>query len=503
MTGDLVAAVDLSTTGSKCVIWDAAGTAVATGRSGLDLATPFPGAGEQDPLQWWSATVQAVSAAVAQVDASRVQGIAIANQRETFACLDEHGQALRPAMLWLDRRASVEVEEHGTPEVHDRTGKPVNPTPAWYKLLWLRAHEPEVLRRTAHVVDVHGYLVQRMTGRWATSVAAADPLGLVDVRTGDWDDGLLSDVGLSREQVGDLVAPGDVVAPLTADAAAQLGLPAGLPVVSGAGDGQAAALGADVTEPGRAWLNLGTGLVAGCYSDEYEARDDYRAMTGAVPGTFSYEVFIGAGTYMITWFLDAFVPKEDRSTVGGATIEQRLGDEAAQVPIGADGLLVVPYWNAALTPYWDQDARGVMIGLHGGHGRAHVYRAVLEGLAYELRLCLERIDAALPVPVEELVTMGGGARSPFWCQLIADVLRKPLVLSGHEESTCLGAAMLAAAGSGVHADIRGAAAAMATTRQRYEPDPAASERYDRLYEVYAQVYPANRALFRPLTEAAR
>lgn len=503
MSGDLVAAVDLSTTGSKCVLWDAQGKAVATGRAPLDLAVPFAGAGEQDPVQWWVATVAAVSAAAAQADASRIRGIAIANQRETFVCLDESGSPLRPAMLWLDRRASREVEEHGTPQVHEITGKPVNPTPAYYKLLWLRRHEPAVLERAAHVVDVHGYLVQRMTGRWATSTAAADPLGLVDLRTFDWDDRLLADVGLTRAQVGELVEPGEVIGPLTDDAAAALGLPAGLPVVSGAGDGQAAALGADVTAPGRAWLNLGTGLVGGCYSDDYTARTDYRALTGAVPRTYSYELFIGAGTYMVTWYLDTFLAPAERLPIDGVPVEQRLSEQAALVPIGADGLLLVPYWNAALTPYWDQDARGIILGLNGAHGRAHIYRAVLEGLAYELRLCLERIDAALPTPVGELVTMGGGARSVLWCQLLADVLHVPLVLAGHEESTCLGAGMLAAAGSGMHPDIRSAAAAMSSTRERFDPDPAASARYDRLYEVYRQVYPAVRHLYRPLAEAAR
>lgn len=503
MTADLVASLDCSTTGVKCVLWDAQGTAVATGRAPLALSAPAPGQGEQDPRDWWDATVLAVRSAVGGVDAARVRGIAVAHQRESFACLDADGEAIRPAMLWLDLRAATEVEEAGTRRVHEITGKPPNPTPAYYKLLWLRRHEPATLERTRHVVDVHGYLVHRMTGRWCTSVASADPLGLVDLATGAWDAGLLADVGLTPDTLGELAQPGDVVGPLSADAADALGLAAGLPVVAGAGDGQAAGLGADVTAPGRAYLNLGTGLVSGCYSDDYAPRTDYRAMTGPIPRTYSYEVFIGAGTYLINWFVDTFVAEAERGTVDGRSIEERLGDEAAAIPAGAEGLLVVPYWNAALTPYWDQDARGLVFGLRGTHGRGHLYRAVLEGLAFELRLCLEGIDAALAVPVTELVAMGGGARSALWCRILADVLRKPLVLAGHGESTCLGAGMLAAAGTGLHPDIRTAAAAMSAQGARTDPDEPSSAAYDPLFAVYRELYPATRHLFRPLTEAVR
>lgn len=502
-TPDLVIGMDCSTTGVKCIVWDATGRAVSSGRAALALDQRGPEHGEQWPDWWWQASVAAIARAMVDVDADRIAGIAIAHQRETFVCLDEDGDAVRPAMLWLDLRASREVDELGSERVHRVTGKPPNPTPAYYKLAWMRRNEPELLERTAQLAEVHGYLVQRLTGERTTSIACADPLGLIDLAAGDWDEELLTDAGLRRAQLPRLASPGEVIGAVSAAVAAELGIPAGLPVVAGAGDGQAAALGANIVAPGTAYLNLGTGLVGGCFSADYRPSRAYRAMAGAIPDSFLYEVFIGAGTYMVSWFMDAFVPPAEREQVGGASIEARLGDEAAAVPIGADGLLVVPYLNAALTPYWDQQARGIMVGLSGAHHRGHIYRAMLEGLAYELKLCFDGVNAALGAPVTELVAMGGGARSELWCQIIADVLGVPLVLATEEESTCLGAGMLAAAGTGLHPSVRAAAAAMSSTGRRFEPDAEAGAEYARHFEVYRQVYPAMRPVFPALAAAAR
>ena len=186
---------------------------------------------------------EAIRRAAQSTDARRIAAIAITHQRETFACVTEDGRPLRPAMLWLDTRATAEVAEFGTPEVHRVTGKPPNPTPAWYKLLWLRRHEPETLRRSERVVDVQAYLVHRLTGHWRTSWASADPLGLVDMRTFDYDDGLLAAAGLTRAQLPELHEPGAVLGTIPADLADELDLPHDLPVVAGVGDGQSAGLG--------------------------------------------------------------------------------------------------------------------------------------------------------------------------------------------------------------------------------------------------------------------
>src|SRR4051812_49346388 len=264
-----VLGVDSSTTATKAVVWNREGRAVADGRAEFGLALPRPGWHEQEAEDWWRSTASAVRAALRSVDASDVEAICVTHQRETFACLDEHGRALRPAIVWMDVRSAAQVERFGSDDVHRLTGKPADTTPALYKLLWLAEHEPETLRRTRWVVDVHAFLVNRLTGEWRTTTARAGPLGLIDMERRGWAGGLPARGGLPRERVPALSSPGEVIGELSAAASEALGLPAGLPVVGGAGDGQSAGLGANATRPGAAYLNLGTAVVAGTMSESY------------------------------------------------------------------------------------------------------------------------------------------------------------------------------------------------------------------------------------------
>ena len=501
MPYDYVIGVDCSTTASKAVVWNARGEALSQDRRTFELSQPRPGWGEQNAEDWWTATAAAVRRAVQTVDTSRLGALCITHQRETFVCLGEDGKPLRPAMLWLDTRATDEVEKHGTAEVHRVTGKPPNPTPAWYKLLWLWAHELETASRIGKVVDVHGFLVNKLTGEWVTSWASADPLGLVDMTTFDYDDALLSAVGLDRGQLSELRAPGSVLGTIRDDVAAQLGLPAGLPVVAGAGDGQCAQLGTGITSPGRAYLNLGTGIVSGTLSENYSYGMEYRTLSAAVPGAYTLETFLGGGTYNLNWFVEKFSGVDPRALGLDLTPEQVLETAAAKLPPGSDGLLALPYWAGALTPYWDHNARGVLLGLTGVHGKSHVYRALLEGIAFEQRLLTSGAEEALGEPVTDVIALGGGSRSPVWCQIIADVMRRKVSVVREPESTCLGAGMLAATAVGLHASIPAAAAAMSGVSTSFEPEPRTVVTYDRLYEVYRDIYPSTRELFARLAEA--
>jgi xylulokinase len=501
MGNDYVLAVDCSTTAAKAVVWNDRGEALSEGRQPFDLRQPRPGWGEQDAEDWWTSTVAAVRRAVGGVDPSRIKAFAVTHQRESFVCLDEAGAPLRPAMLWLDVRATAQVEAYGNEHVHKTTGKPPNPTPAWYKLLWLAEHEPETIERVGTVADVHAFLVHRLTGRRVTSWASADPLGLVDMTTFDYDEGLLAAVGLNRAQVPETCAPATVIGELGEEAARLTGLPAAVPVVAGAGDGQCAQLGSGVTTPGRVSLNLGSGVVSGAHSDSYLYGRAFRTMAAAVPGAYSLETFMGGGTIILNWFVSKFAGFDPREAGLEITPEQVLEVAAADLPPGADGLLVLPYWTGSLTPYWDHNARGILLGLSGIHSKAHLYRAVLEGIAFEQRLLTDGAEAAMGTPITEVVTLGGGSRSAMWCQLIADVMRRPVSVVAQPESTCLGAGMLAAAAVGIHASVPAAAAAMSGTVQRYEPRSEASATYDRLFDVYRDVYPANRELFARLSGA--
>lgn len=500
---DYVIGIDCSTTATKAVVWDEHGREVAEGRATFELSSPHPNWGEQNAEDWWESTKTALRRAAQVVDTRRIGAVGITHQRESFVCLNEDDHPIRPAILWLDSRATDEVAKYGSEEVHRITGKPPNPTPGWYKMLWLREHEPNTLDRAARVVDVHAFLVRRMTGHWRTSWSSADPMGVVDLQTFEYSDTLLDTVGLSREQMPELYAPGDVIGELTDDVAREVGLPAGLPVVSGVGDGQAAGLGANITEPGRAYLNLGTAVVSGTYSDNYSWGNEYRVLAGPVPRTYTMETLLAAGTFTISWFVESFAGVNAPDLKLGLSTEQILETAAALLRPGADGLLAVPYLNNALTPYWDFNARGILVGLTGAHGKAHVYRAILEGIAYEQRLMTDGAESGLEKPVEHVIALGGGSNSSLWCQMLADIMQRPVSVAQETESTCLGSGMLAAAACGIHGSIKEAAEAMSGVAARYEPDEERTGQYERLYEVYKELYPSLRPLFPKLTQALK
>jgi xylulokinase len=496
-----VIGIDSSTTATKAVVWDRGGRAVAEGRGEFALALPRPGWHEQDAEDWWRSCATAVTQALDSVDGSDIEAICVTHQRETFVCVDEQGRPVRPAIVWMDVRATREVADLGSEEIHRLTGKPPDTTPALYKLLWLREHEPETLERTRRVVDVHAFLVHRLTGMWRTTTACADPLGLIDMERGDWSDDLLARVGLSRDRVPTLFAPGEVIGELSAAAAQQLGLPAGLPVVGGAGDGQSAGLGANATQPGQAYLNLGTAVVAGTMSERYAWHRAFRTLIGAVPGTYAMETLLQGGTYTVNWFLERIAMLDAPSLGLGLRDVDVLETAAARLGPGAEGLLLVPYLASAQTPYWDPAARGIMFGLAGHHGRQHIFRAVMEGIAFEQRLAFDEMEPQLDQAIEVLLTTGGGSRSPLWRQIVADVTGKMVVACREAETTSLGAGIQAATVAGWHGSLLDTAEAMSGVGARHTPSASAAARYDELFAVYREIYPRTAPLHQALQRA--
>lgn len=501
---DLVIAVDSSTTATKAIVWDRQGRAVAEGRASYPLLNPHPGWYEQRADEWWSATCQALRDATAQVDRHRLAAICMTHQRETFVPVDEHGHTMRDAILWLDERSRAQVAamdaRFGNQRIHEITGKPVSMTPSLYKLLWLQEHEPEVLRRAHKILDVHAFLVRHMTGQWRTSWSCADPMGLVDMRSWQWSAEVIEGLGLDLAQYPELFAPGAVMGEVTAAAAEASGLPVGLPVVAGAGDGQSAGLGANITRAGKAYLNLGTAVVSGAHSPSYAASMAFRTLGSPLAGAYTFETLIRGGTFTVSWFVERFAGDLKQVPLP-LSVEELLEAGARKVPPGSLGLMLVPYWNGVTNPYWDSGASGVMVGWTGSHGREHFYRAVLEGIAYEQRQGTEGVEAALGQPIDEYVVLGGGSKSPLWCQIIADITGKRVTRSANAEATCLGAGILAAQAAGWYSSVEAAAEAMTSTGATYEPDERTAAVYDRLYnDVYRNLYPALRQPLGRLTE---
>lgn len=498
MLQDLLLAVDCSTSGAKAVVFTAAGRSVASGKQSFALDRPAPGRHEQDADDWWIATSAAISRATAEVDSARIAALVVTHQRETFVCLDTDGRPLRPAIVWADGRSVRQVARYGSDETHRISGRVPDITPSIFKLAWLREHEPETLQRSARIGDVSAFLNEKLTGRWVTSASSGDSMGLMDLATRQWSPALCDIAGVGAQQLPEIVTPGSVISGLGRATAALLGLAEGTPVVAGAGDGQCAALGTGLAEPDAMYLNVGTALVAGYASPEYLWSRRYRTVLDAPGQGYLLETLTQSGTYLISWFVDRFSPSllaESPSGTCEVAREADLEKRAAAIAPGCEGLVALPYWNGAQTPYWDGDARGAVIGWSGAHTGAHLYRALLEGIAFETRLQTDGVEADTGSKVTHFLTTGGGSRSATWSQLIADVTGRRLDICAESETTALGAAMLAACAVGVHSDLSTAARQMARTERTFAPRPDVAETYESLYQRYVTIYPTLRDLF--------
>jgi xylulokinase len=484
-----VLALDCSTTAAKAVAFDPEGRAIATGRAKLSRSSPQPGWGEQHADSWWKAASTAlrdVTEQLASMGMDAPAGLSITHQRETFVCLDADDREVRPGILWLDTRAHKQIAAFGSPDLHRISGKPPGTTPSIYKLLWLKENEPEAYARTAKVFDVGGYLVYRLTDEFATSAASADPLSMLDMATLTWSEELLTMAGLTLAQVPRIVAPGTVIGRVTAAASASTGLPVGLPIVAGAGDGQAAGLGAAVVATGNAYLSLGTSLTLGVHSPAYRTSNAYRTLSSPVAGNYTFEGLVASGALSIAWFREHIAQLEDTPSADAS-----LGELAAGVPAGSRGLLFLPYLTSAETPYWDAAARGAFVGLGDYHGLGDMARAIFEGLGLEIRLLVEAIEAETDTPIKRLTAMGGASQSDVLMQILADILQRDIRIAAETETVALGAGILAAFGVGFEGqtNIDVIAERMTDVARVYSPSVDMDETYTALYGVYKTLYP--------------
>ena len=473
---ELVIGIDCSTTAAKAVVIDADGQTVATGYVPLQTTSPRPGWHEQDAETWWAATTAAVRQAVSSSGrAADIAAICITHQRESFVCLDETGTPLRPAILWLDGRAQEQIDAFGSATVESLSGKPADITPALYKIAWLARHEPELLQRTYKIADTHGFLVHRMTGQWVTSISSADPLSLLDVTTQDYAESLLSLAGVRRDQMLDLQPAGHPISELTPGIAREWGLAPSTIVIAGVGDGQAAGLGANVVDSSHGYLNLGTAVLLGTERNGYQPSRDYRSLISVIDGNTTLETFLSSGAYLPNWFRRAFGGP-------GATgaPDPVLETAARALPAGSDHLLTLPYWNAAQTPHWDSLATGAIIGWRSAHTPAHMYRSLLEGVAFELRNQLDGLERATGQRLISLRGMGGGTRSALWVQIVADVLERPIELCTEPEISALGAAIVGHTAIGTLPGPQTGRRRHDLHRQVIEPDISTADTYGEL-----------------------
>ncbi len=501
MSKDLVIGIDSSTTATKAIAWSGDGRLVAEGRCSIELRNPAPLHYEQEARDWWTALCSATQELGQHVDLRRIAAIAIANQRETWVPVDADGEPLRPAMVWMDERGRPDVDlleiRLGRERLLEVTGKMPGPLPCLYSIHWMKREQPELYRKTKRFLDVHGYLTWCLSGDYRTSWASADPSALLDIEAKRYAPAILAALEIDENFLAEPCRPGLMIGEVHKAAAEATGLPVGTPVIAGGGDGQAAGLGIGMLGPGRAYLNLGTASVSGVYGETYATDPAFRTMSSLDGKGYIFELCLITGTFLTNWLVEQFFEEDPKEN---PLVYQQLEAQAARLPIGSDGLMLMPYWGGVMTPFWDADARGLMIGLSSEHGRGHFYRAMMEGIALDEAMGLKGIERVTAEKVEELLTIGGGSKSDLWCRIIANATGKPVKRLATAEATSLGAGITAAIGAGWFADAATAASAMAGKVQDViEPTVAETARYAELLEIYQRLYPSTKSILNDLT----
>jgi sugar (pentulose or hexulose) kinase len=488
---NVVIGLDSSTTSTKAIAFDHNGGMVARAHASIPLFSPRPNYYEQHPDDWWRSAQRVLQQITNQIDPERIVTIAISNQRETFVPLDHNGDCLRSAIIWLDERCKDEVEPFsqkiGPRKIHRITGKPVDYAPVVYRLAWMKKYEPALFEKIGMVCDVHTWLTYKLTGTFTTSWASADPLGLFDLKNKRWSPIILDALEMTTTQLPATVRPGTVIGNITTDVAKQTGLRPHTLIVAGGGDGQAAGLGANALTPECAYLNLGTAVVAGVYGLHYQTSQVFRTMSACSEDGYYYECSLRAGTFAIDWFIKHVLNIEPSTQ---PDIYRLLENEANQISAGSDGVMHLPYLCGVMNPYWDSSARGAFIGLSSSHHRGHLYRAILEGIAFEQLFALRAVEKTIGTTVQTLVAIGGGAASILWRQILADVTGKTICLPQNTESSCLGAGIAAAIGAGWFSTFQAAAHAMTGTELLIKPNKQIHENYHALFAAYEAIYPA-------------
>ncbi|WP_306258566.1 FGGY-family carbohydrate kinase [Pararhizobium sp. IMCC21322] len=480
MAERLIIGLDSSTQSTKAIAWTKSGEIVAEGRADIPMQTSQKDYCEQDPNDWWDTTVTALNQLAQQIDVSLVDGLAISNQRETIGFFDAELNSVHPAMVWLDSRSGLEADELservGRERLHTISGKPKDIIPSNSSVMWVRKNRPDVFNAASQVREVGSYLHWHLAGVNAVSWASADPSGMFDIERKEWSDEILAVVGVTRDQFAKPVPPGTLVGGLTDAAAEATGLKAGTPIFAGAGDGQCAGLGVDAAKEGRVYLNLGTAVVTGLWSKTPNISNSWRTMLSPTGDGYFLEGVMRGGTYFLDWMVKHYIAPDE-----GNAAHEALHAKALELPVGSDGLMVCPYLSGCMNPFWDANAKAAIYGISPAHDTSYLYRASMEGLTGEVaRTIFDMRDQGLKVT--EIIGVGGGANSPLWRQMLVDATGIPLTLSKSLEASSLGAAMIAAVGTGWFESFDEASQAMSATGETYHPDPVAHKEWKVLLE---------------------
>ena len=483
----LLLGIDISTTGAKALLTDETGRVVASASNPLTLSTPRPLWSEQNPEDWWRAISASIRQALADagVSGDQVAAIGLTGQMHGLVLLDDRGDVLRPAILWNDQRCGAECdlirERIGAARLIQITGNDALTGFTAPKIVWVQQHEPEVFGRARHVLLPKDYVRYRLTGAMAMDKADGSGTMLFDLAKRDWSADVLGALEIPRAWLPRTYEGHEVTGEVTAEAAAATGLSAGTPVMAGGGDQAAGAVGVGAVRAGVVSLVLGTSGVVFASTDAplVEGQGRLHAFCHAVAGRWHMMGVMLSAAGSLQWYRDTLAPQ---------TPFDELVAEATQVPAGSGGLLFLPYLTGERTPYPDPLARGAWVGLTVRHRRAHLTRAVLEGVAFGLKDSFALLQGAGLGAIEQVRVSGGGAKSRLWRQVLADVLNVELVTVNTTEGAAYGAALLAGVGAGVWPDVDAACAQTIKTENAVAPNAADVSRYESLYPHYRNLY---------------
>jgi xylulokinase len=487
--------IDVGTSGVKAILVDAAGDVVAAAVAPLFMSTPQPGWAEQDPEAWWQASIASIRTVLAAQPRAIVAAIGISGQMHSSVFLDAHGEVIRPALLWCDGRTTAECREitervGGESRMRDLAGNPALEGFTLPKVLWLRNCEPDAFARLATVLLPKDFIRYRLTRTLATEPSDASATLMYDTARLRWSDEILLAVGLPRSLVPDVGGSAEILGRVTLEAASLTGLAAATPVVGGGADNACGAAGVGAIAAGEAVTSWGTSGTVLAPMHEPRVDPTLRAHTfcHVAPGTwYLMGVVLSAGG-AFAWYRDQLA----RDLAGTGDANERLNAEAATISRGADGVTFLPYLQGERTPHRDASARGAFLGLSLAHSRAHLTRAVVEGVCFALRDSVSILQELGMSPKQMLLT-GGGAKSAFVRRLQAEVFGLPVCTVNREEGPAYGAALLAAVGAGAFPDLAAAVAATLSKSALEAPDAAAHEAYEEPYLRFKASYHAAHA----------
>lgn len=512
MKGDYILAIDNGTQSVRALLFDLRGNLLAKSQVALEpYVSPRPGWAEQDPNYYWDSLCQACRQLWRQTDIPKaaIAGVALTTQRATVVNVDKAGRPLRPAIVWLDQRRTEGLKPvgglWGAAFRLVRMSETVSYIQAEAEANWIRRHEPEVWRETHKYLYLSGYLTFKLTGRFVDSVGCQVGYMPFDYKKLAWAgprDWKWQAVPMDKRILPELVPPAGMLGSISAEAATETGIPAGLPLIAAAADKACEVIGTGALAPHIGCLSYGTTATINTTHRKYvEVIPLIPPFPAAVPDAYSLELQIYRGFWMVSWFKQQFALSERLQAEELGVAAETLFDElVAQVPPGSMGLTLQPYWSPGVKVP-GPEAKGAVIGFGDVHTRAHLYRAILEGLAYALREGKERTEQRSRVPVTELRVAGGGSQSDAAMQITADVFGLPAARPHLYEASGLGAAIDAAVGLGLHPDFATAVAEMTRPGERFEPDAERHALYDALYQrVYKQMYERLVPLYQAIRE---